>query len=136
MALNVDFAQTFLDYAGVDASDDMQGHSLRPLLEGQTPDDWQTSMYYRYWMHLAHHRVCAHYGIRTHHHKLIYYYGEALGTTGSFDEPFEPEWELFDLDKDPHELNNVYGDPAYAGVVRELTGELHRVQAEVGDTPV
>ena len=91
-------------------------------------------MYYRYWMHKAHHNVYAHYGIRTHKHKLIYYYSDALGQPGTIDETYEPEWELFDLEKDPCELNSVYNDPAYSDVVAHLTKELHRLQAEVGDT--
>ena len=133
MALNIDFAETWLDYAGLSIPDDMQGTSLRPILNGETPDDWRTSMYYRYWMHLSHHYVPAHYGIRTHRYKLIYYYGEALGTTGSIDEPKEPEWELFDLEKDPNEMCSVYDDPAYADIVTELTEELYRLKAEAGD---
>ena len=84
-------------------------------------------------MHKTHHNVYAHYGIRTLDYKLIYYYADALGTEGSIDETYEPEWELFDLNKDPHELNNVYDDPAYREIVQTLTGELHRMQAEVGD---
>lgn len=92
-------------------------------------------MYYRYWMHLSHHHVYAHYGVRTLQHKLIYYYADGLGTPGSIDDPKEPEWELFDLASDPYELMNVYHDPAYAGVKAELTAELHRLQARVGDTP-
>ncbi|MDP8910028.1 MAG: sulfatase [Chloroflexota bacterium] len=134
MATNVDFAPTFLDYAGLPVPAEMQGVSLRPSTRGETPDGWQTSMYYRYWMHLAQHGVAAHYGVRTHHHKLIYYYGDALGTTGSIDDPREPEWELFDLEADPMELHNVYDDPAYQGVVAELKEELARLQAQVGDT--
>ena len=90
-------------------------------------------MYYRYWMHKAHHNVYAHYGLRTHRYKLIYYYADALGQEGAIDESHEPEWELFDLENDPYELNSVYHDPAYAGIVRELTDQLHRMQAEVGD---
>ena len=133
MALNIDFAETWLDYAGLLTPDDMQGTSMRPLLNGETPDDWRTSMYYRYWMHLTHHYVPAHYGIRTHRYKLIYYYGEALGTTGSIDEPKEPEWELFDLEKDPNEMCSVYDDPAYANIATELTAELYRLKAEAGD---
>jgi len=132
--LNLDFAETFLDYAGIDAPADMQGRSLRPLFEGETPSDWRSSMYYRYWMHLTHHRVCAHYGLRTRCYKLIYYYGEALGTSGSIDESWEPEWELFDLEKDPQELNSVYNDPAYAATVKELKAELERELERVGDT--
>jgi len=64
---------------------------------------------------------------------LIYYYSDALGQAGAVDERHEPEWELFDLEKDPCEMNNAYAAPEYAGVVRELTDELHRLQAEAGD---
>jgi len=135
MILNVDFASTFLDYANVTVPDHFQGSTFRALLEGGTPDGWQTSMYYRYWMHLAHHHVYAHYGVRTLQHKLIYYYADALGTPGSIEDSKEPEWELFDLEADPYELMNVYHHPAYAAVKAELTAELHRLQAKVGDTP-
>ena len=76
---NVDFAAMFLDYAGIEAPERFQGRSFRPLLEGSTPADWPQSMYYRYWMHLAHHHVYAHYGVRTHRYKLIYYYADAMG---------------------------------------------------------
>ncbi len=133
--LNVDFAPTFLDYAGIDIPEEMQGSSFRPLLKGDVPEGWQTSMYYRYWMHLTHHNVYAHYGVRTLHHKLIYYYADALGRPGAIDEPKEPEWELFDLDKDPYELNSVYDDPTYADVVKDLRAELRRLQDKVGDEP-
>ncbi|MCE2399390.1 sulfatase [Candidatus Poribacteria bacterium] len=133
MALNIDFAETWLDYAGLQIPDDMQGSSLRPIFEGETPDDWRESMYYRYWMHLSHHHVPAHYGIRTHRYKLIYYYGEALGTSGSVNQSTEPEWELFDLEKDPNEMCSVYDDPAYADVVKELTAELYRLKEEAMD---
>ncbi len=135
MILNVDFPLTFLDYADVAPPEAMQGTSFRPLLNGVTPEAWQTSMYYRYWMHLAHHNVYAHYGVRTLRYKLIYYYADALGQPGAIDDPRPPEWELFDLESDPHELHNVYHDPAYADVVRELTEELSRLQAKVGDQP-
>ena len=133
MILNVDFAPTFLDYAGVDSPEVFQGTSFRPLLEAETPAGWQTSMYYRYWMHLAHHHVYAHYGLRTHQHKLIYYYADALGQGGAVDDTKEPEWELFDLEKDPREMNSVYGDPAYADVIAGLKDEMHRLQAKVAD---
>jgi arylsulfatase A-like enzyme len=131
---NLDFARTILDYAGIAPSDDMQGRSFRGVVAGNAaPSDWPTSLYYRYWMHLADHGVPAHYGIRTQTHKLIYYYGEALGTTASIDVPTDPEWELFDLVADPHELRNVHGDPAYAGITIELTAELYRLKAAAQD---
>jgi len=135
MILNVDFPPTFLDYAGIDIPDEMQGSSFRPLLKGELPGGWQTSMYYRYWMHLANHYVYAHYGVRTLQYKLIYYYADALGQPGAIDDPKEPEWELFDLQMDSHEMRNVYDDPAYAYVVRDLKGELRRLQEKVGDEP-
>lgn len=136
MVLNVDFAQTFCDLAGVEPSRPMQGRSLRPLLNGETPPDWRTSMYYRYWMHAdGSHRVFAHRGVRTHRHKLIHYYNEPLGQPGAEHDPRPQEWELFDLWDDPWELTSRYDDPAYAPVRRELEAELERLATEVGDTP-
>lgn len=133
-ALNVDFAETFLDYAGIDIPDSMQGRSLRPILEDNTPDDWQTSMYYRYWEHLSkEHKVGAHYGVRTHEFKLIYYYGEALGAADAVDEYREPEWELYDLEKDPYEMTNVYHDSSYEETIKNLKKELYRLKEEVKD---
>lgn len=144
MALNVDFAETFLDYAGVAIPADMQGHSLRPLLRGNVPDDWRTSMYYRYWMHKdIPHNVYAHYGLRTQRYKLIYYYADKADTTGPFfpeakfarpGSPEPPEWELFDLQTDPYELRSVYNDPAYADIAQALKQELTAQQQAVGDT--
>ncbi|MCP5099717.1 MAG: sulfatase [Chloroflexi bacterium] len=135
MILNVDFAATFLQFAGVPIPTHFQGHAFQPVLDNNPPDDWQTSMYYRYWMHRAHHNVYAHYGIRTLRYKLIYYYGEALGQPGAIDDSTEPEWELFDLEQDPYELNNVYHDAAYAEIVKELKAELVRLQTAVRDQP-
>lgn len=133
MILNVDFAPLFLDLAGVEIPDKMQGRSFRPLLQGERPADWRQAMYYRYWMHKAHHNVYAHYGIRTMQHKLIYYYADALDQAGSIDESYTPEWELFDLAQDRYELNNVIDDPAYAETVTALKDQLHAMQAAVDD---
>ncbi len=133
MILNVDFAPLFLDLAGIEIPKAMQGHSIRPLLNQTTPDDWRDSMYYRYWMHKSHHNVYAHYGLRTERYKLIYYYADALGQAGAIDETYEPEWELFDLDKDPYEMNNIYHDESYKELVKTLTDQLHKLQNEVGD---
>lgn len=133
-ALNVDFAETFLDYAGIDIPDFMQGTSLRPVMEEKTPNDWQKSLYYRYWEHLSDpHLVGAHYGIRTQRYKLIYYYGESLGASNTRDESRTPEWELFDLQEDPMELCNVYEDSNYTHVVEDLTKELYELKAKVKD---
>jgi arylsulfatase A-like enzyme len=133
MVLNVDFPALFLELAGIDQPESFQGRSFRSNLRGETPEDWREGMYYRYWMHKAHHNVYAHYGIRTKRFKLIYYYADALGQAGAIDESYEPEWELFDLEKDPCELNSVIDDPDYADTAAELKRELHRLQAEVGD---
>ncbi len=118
---NLDFAETFLDIAGVTPPEDMQGRSIVPLLKGQPLDDWRKSIYYHYWEFPAVHMVHRHYGVRTDRYKLIYYY-------------LLKEWELFDLQKDPDELKSVYGDPAYAGVVKELKSELKSLQKLYGDT--
>jgi len=130
---NVDFAETFLDYAGVDIPDDMQGRSIRPLLKGKTPKDWPRSMYYRYWMHGAHFNVAAHLGVRTKRYKLIYYYGLPLNAKGTKGGPTPPEWELFDLKNDPLEMKNVYDDPAYTKVVNQLKAELIRLRKKLED---
>lgn len=108
---------------------------MQPLLEGERPEDWRTSMYYRYWEDLSTmHKVSPHYGVRTSRHKLIYYHWQGVGSAQHPDGDRAPEWELFDLEKDPRELRNVYHDPAYAHVVAELAEELERLQREVGDT--
>ncbi len=136
MVLNIDFAPMFLDYAGARAPSDMQGRSFRANLEGHTPHDWRKAMYYRYWMHNDNdHHVPGHYGVRTDRWKLIYYYNKALGMKGAFDNGAPPEWELYDLRSDPHEMKNLYPDPKYAKVVSDLKTQLAKLQQEAGDTP-
>ena len=120
IVLNVDFAPTLLEAAGASPMPEAQGRSFLPLLEGRAPDDWRQAMYYRYYV--SHFNTEPHYGVRSKTHKLICYH--RLG-----------QWELFDLARDPAELNNVHGDPAYADVVKELTAELARLQKELGDDP-
>jgi arylsulfatase A-like enzyme len=133
MVLNLDFPETFLDFAGGKATPDMQGRSFRKILQGKTPGDWRQSMYYRYWMHLADHGVPAHYGVRTKQWKLIYYYGKALGSSGAIDRDTDPEWELYDMVRDPHEMNNLYADPGHEKVVRELKAELAKLRKQYRD---
>ncbi|RYU11809.1 sulfatase [Nocardioides iriomotensis] len=136
LVLNVDFAQTFLDLAGVAALPRMQGRSLVPLLRGDDPETvgWRTETYYRYWEHLdGIHHVAAHRGIRTRDRKLVHYYGSGCGQPGASTQEIPAEWELFDLERDPEELRSVYDDPAYAGDVRTLTSALDRLAAELGD---
>jgi arylsulfatase A-like enzyme len=134
IVLNVDLAPTFLELAGLKAAPWMQGRSILPVLRGQTPHDWRGSMYYRYWVHRdVMHNVWSHYGVRTDRHKLIYFYAEPCGTSGASEQRRPPEWELFDLERDPQELRSVFGDPAYAEVRVELIAELRRLQSELGD---
>jgi arylsulfatase A-like enzyme len=120
MVLNVDFAPTFLDAAGVKVPADMQGKSFLPLLRGERPRDWRTSMYYRYYHYPQHHRVQPHYGVRTERHKLIHF--------NKID-----QWELYDLKADPHEVKNLYADPVHAKTVKELKAELYRLKKELKD---
>jgi arylsulfatase A-like enzyme len=134
MVLNIDHAPTLLQLAGAEHPTDMQGRSYAPILRGQTPADWRTSMYYRYWMHLdGSHNVPAQYGVRTNRYTLIHFYGKGLGMKGAKEIDQPPEWELFDRAKDPQQMRNVHSDPAYADTVRELRAELERLRKEVGD---
>ena len=134
---NIDFAPTFLDYAGVEIPDAMQGVSARAMLKGAAPRDWQSSFYYRYWVNGDEHNTAAHYGVRTPTHKLIYYYCQPLGVQGATElkPPVEPYWELFDLTKDPHELNNIYNEAKNDALVATLKTELARLQTRYQDTP-
>ena len=118
MVSNVDYAETFLEIAGVEVPESMQGRSLVPLLAGATPSDWRQSFYYHYYEKGVH-NVAPHEGVRTPTHKLISYY-----ETG--------EWELFDLEADPHELRSVYGAKGYRRVQSELLEEMERLRRELG----
>ena len=131
MISNVDFAPTILELAGINASSGMQGRSFLKNLQGQTPNDWPKAVYYHYWQHLLHRHVTAHYGIRTKHAKLIYFYGRALGMTEF--EPTEPEWEFFDLVRDPAEMTNQYENPRYLEQIKSLKLTLRSIKQAVGD---
>ena len=133
---NVDFAQTFLEAAGTEAPPDMQGRSLVPLLQGQTPPDWPKSMYYRYWMHRDRdHNVFSHLGVRTIRHKLICFYNDPLDQPGAQAPADPPEWELYDLEADPFEINNLYGQPGTAAITEDLKAELRRLIQAARDIP-
>ncbi|NNJ70576.1 MAG: DUF4976 domain-containing protein, partial [Kiritimatiellales bacterium] len=129
LAQNIDFAETFLDLAGAPIPQEMQGRSLVPLLKGETPPDWRTSLYYHYYDYPATHSVRRHEGVTTRRYKLIRFYG--------MDVPEGEEWELFDLEKDPQELMNCYANPEMASVVSALKGELKKLRAQyqVPDEP-
>lgn len=117
---NVDFASFFADVAGAPRPSNWQGRSFLPNITTGTPADWRRSFYYRYYIQGGEHNTPAHYGVRTTRYKLIHYYKV-------------DEWELFDLKKDPEELDNLYGKPAYAKVTEALKVELYRLKAAVGD---
>ncbi len=133
-ALNVDFAPTFLDYAGIEIPGAMDGQSLRPILNGKTPDNWRTDMYYRYWMHRGNFNLAAHYGVRSKRLKLIFYYGRQLDANGGYEGATIPEWELFDLQEDPAEMTNVYSDLAYKKDVKVLKERLIQLKKQYEDT--
>jgi len=137
MACNVDFAPTWLDYAGAPIPSYVQGTSMRSILEGPEPPDWQQTAYQRYWMNQDHnHNAYAHYGIRDHRYKLIYWYNEACDTPGSQQPDFEEkDWELFDTQEDPLELFNCFNQPDKHEIVQHMLGLLDDKMAEIGDVP-
>jgi arylsulfatase A-like enzyme len=120
MAINPDFAPTFMAAAGLPVPAGMQGRSLIPLLKGERPADWRTSWYYRYYHDPGDHNTRAHYGVRTTTQKLIYFWKK-------------DQWEMYDLVKDPDELHNLYNDPAQKDAVARLKTELYRLKKEVKD---
>jgi arylsulfatase A-like enzyme len=124
--VNIDNAPTILDMAGIKIPDDMQGRSLLPVFRGKTPADWRHSMYYHYYEFAPPHWVLPCYGIRTERYKLIYYY-----TIN--------EWELFDLQKDPDEMENLFVKegmdikPGYEGVLKDLLSQLAALREKYRD---
>ena len=120
LGLNIDFAPTFLELAGLPASAGMQGRSLLSVLRGRAPSDWRTSMYYRYYHDPGDHNTSAHLGVRTRTHKLIHFWKK-------------DQWELFDLVNDPYELHNLYGEPGQDALTATLKTELARLKKELRD---
>ncbi len=138
LASNLDFAPTLLDYAQVDVPEGMQGKSFRKLLcqngDIRTKEEiCREEVYYRYWLHMTHCDTPAHYGIRTRDFKLVFYYGLALDAKGALPDPTPSGWELYDLQKDPYEMHNVYNDPAYSETADELKRRLKRMKEECMD---
>lgn len=120
---NVDFAETFLEAAGIEIPSDMQGRSFVSLLKGQPPEDWRPTFYYHYYEGPpAEHTVAEHYGVTDGRFKLIHFYKLK-------------QWEMFDLETDPDELHSIYGQPAYAADRTRLQGELQRLQEELKVDP-
>ena len=127
---NVDYPALMLDYAGIDIPSDFQGRSFRSVCEtGQESKDWKQAVYYRYWMHMAHHDNPGEMSIRTKTHKLIYFYG--ANYEGGYQTP--PAWELYDLVEDPQELRNVYYVPKYNQIRDALKAQFAQLRMEVGD---
>jgi len=126
MVLNIDLAPTFMELAGLSVPDWMQGRSLLPILRGEAPPDWRTSIYYRYYHDPGHHNTRAHYGIRTATHKLIYYWKKDA-------------YEMFDLANDPTEQRNLLFEPndnrraEIQARFEQLQAQLHQLQQQYGD---
>tara|TARA_R110002050_G_scaffold172142_2_gene304420 strand:- start:16063 stop:17712 length:1650 start_codon:yes stop_codon:yes gene_type:complete len=121
MVQNLDFAQTLLEAAGVEAPADMQGESLLPLFKGET-DNFRDAVYYHYYEYPAVHMVKRHYGIVTEDYKLAHFYYDV------------DEWELYDRKKDPKEMQNVYNYPEYAGIVKDLKQKLADLRVQYKDS--
>ncbi|WP_198931726.1 sulfatase family protein [Labilibacter marinus] len=144
---NTDFAPTIIDLAGGSTPDYMQGNSFKSILEtGQEPEEWQQATYYRYWMHMAHkHNNPAHFGIRTKKHKLIFFYGRdfkqrntaaqkwAHNPASMSDFETIPAWEFYDLENDPHEMNNLYGDAKYDAIIKDLKVQLKDLRTSINE---
>ena len=118
---NLDFAPTFLDYCGVPIPKEMQGESFRKLVAGK-PGEWRDAVYYTYYEYPSVHMVKRHNGIATERYKLMHFYYDI------------DEWELYDLEKDPHEMKSVYNDPAYASVQKMMHKRLTEIRAKYGDS--
>lgn len=121
MIQNLDYAETFLEMAGAEIPEDMQGRSLVPLLKGETPDDWRKSIYYHYYEYPSVHMVPRHYGIRTDRYKLMHFY--------EYD-----EWEFYDLETDPDELTNLYENKDYSDTIDAVRKQLVDLRSDYKDT--
>ena len=117
MVQNIDYAPTFLDFAGAEIPEEIQGKSLKPLLTGDSVQ-WRDAIYYHYYEYPNEHGTHKHFGIRTNRYKLIHFY-EGIDT-----------WELFDLKEDPNEMHNLYGQPEHDDLVQELKGRLKKLQKQ------
>lgn len=121
MVQNIDFAPTFLDYAGVKIPKDMQGESFRKVVSGEK-SEWRDAIYYTYYEYPSIHMVKRHYGIRTKRYKLIHFYYDI------------DEWELYDLKKDPQEMKNIYDDRKYSKIQKTMHIRLAELRQKYGDS--
>tara|TARA_B110000238_G_C16063766_1_gene411755 strand:- start:237 stop:1289 length:1053 start_codon:yes stop_codon:yes gene_type:complete len=122
MVQNLDFAQTFLEAAMIEAPEDMQGESLIPLLKGDSENWNRDAVYYHYYEYPSVHMAKRHYGIVSKEFKLVHFYYDV------------DEWELYDRLKDPNEMNNIYENPEYKNIVDELTQELKEMRIKYKDS--
>lgn len=118
---NLDFAPTFLDYAGIEIPKEIQGESFRKLVNGEA-SEWRDAIYYTYYEFPGEHHVKRHYGVRTDRYKLIHFYYDI------------DQWELYDLEKDPSEMKNLYKDPSYATVKEDMHKQLEKMRTKYGDS--
>lgn len=121
MIVNIDFAPTILSIAGVKVPEAVQGKSFLPLLQPGRKNDWRKAVYYHYYEYPEPHRVSPHFGIRTGQYKLIRFYGPA------------DAWELYDLKKDPSEMNNLYQQKAGSKLVADLKQQLKALISQYHD---
>ncbi len=118
---NIDYAPTLLDYANANSSESLQGLSFRDLVKG-VDSGWRNAIYYTYYEYPGGHHVKRHYGIRTNRYKLIHFYHDI------------DSWELYDLEKDPSEMHNRYGDKAYFSIQKNMHKELEALRTQYGDS--
>lgn len=116
MVQNIDYAPTILDLAGVEIPKDIQGESFLPLLQGKKMPDWRKSLYYHFYEYPGEHAVRRHYGVRTQRYSLIHFYNDI------------DTWELYDLEKDPMQMNNIYGKKGTEKLTKKLKNELKRLE--------
>jgi arylsulfatase A-like enzyme len=139
---NTDFAPTMIELAGGTVPEYMQGISFMNNIVGKEQTGERQETYYRYWMHMAHYLGNpAHFGIRTKQYKLIFFYGvdyadpprtDYWGSQADIVTP--PGWEFYDLEKDPHEMNNLYGNPEYAEIISDLKIRLKSTREKLNET--
>lgn len=132
--LNIDIAPTLLDLAGVNKPQAMQGQSFKAALAQPEMTNGRDAIYYRYWLHMAHHTIPAHYGIRTKTHKLAFFYGLPLDANGAMPAATPPYWELYDLANDPKEMTNLYPRKNSDLLKTQLKAQLSQLKIDIGDT--